>query len=74
MELNVACRHAQNAAAHHQTPLSFCIVENHSIDDCVKTYFSEENPALELVCAGAPGAPAVGLSVPFHGGGRGHGG
>ena len=43
-------------------------------DDCVKTYFSEENPALELVCAWAPGAPAVGLSVPFHGGGRGHGG
>ena len=43
-------------------------------DECVKTYFSEENPALELVCAGAPGAPAVGLSVPFHRGGRGHGG
>ena len=43
-------------------------------DDCVNTYFSEENPALELVCAGAPGAPAVGLSVPSHGGGRGHGG
>ena len=39
-----------------------------------KTYFSEENPALELVCAGAPGSPAAGLSVPLHGGGRGHGG
>lgn len=43
-------------------------------DDCVKTYFSEENPALELVCAGAPGSPAAGLSVPLHRGGRGHGG
>ena len=73
MELNVACRHAQNAAAHQQTPLSLYALLKIT-KDCVKTYFSEENSALELVCAGAPGAPAVGLSVPFHGGGRGHGG
>ena len=44
-------------------------------DDCLgKTYFSKENSALELVGAGASGAPALRLPLPLHGGGRGDGG